>query len=194
MLNDEGSHKTMYRKKDGASDVQDNRRFSNEALRNDTISEDSLGLPDEVRQALLLYRRPVEAALNQQALLARAISDDKAFNAPTIGSLANSITDGLMDSCLQSPFLACYTVWLGRKRQDPRLIDASREFYVHALKDTHTALVTPDTAYTDAALAACNALGIYEALECPGGTMVSLTGWRRVSHLRLYRTIVCDTC
>lgn len=194
MLNDEGSHKTMYRKKDGAIDFQDNRRTSNGPSRNDAISEDSPGLPDEVTQALLLYRRPGAAALNQQALLAHAISDGKAFIAPTIGTLASSITTGLMDSCLQSPFLACYTVWLGRKKQDPRLIDASREFYVHALKETHTALVTPETAYTDAALAACNGLGIYEAMECPGGTMVSLTGWRRVSYLRPQKAIVCDTC
>lgn len=78
------------------------------------------------------------------------------------------------------------TGWLGRRKQSQRLVDASHEFYVEALKETHSAIISPKTAYSDATLASCNALGIYEALECPGGTM-SAYYWHRAASYRLIR-------
>lgn len=43
----------------------------------------------------------------QQALLAHALDGDIVYSTPTLGTLASSITNGLMGSCLRYPFLAC---------------------------------------------------------------------------------------
>lgn len=128
-----------------------------------------------------LYRIDLAGLLTRSA---PNLLGDLVHGTPTIGTLASAITNGVMGTCLQYPFLACYTSWLGRKQQNQRLVDASREFYIHALKETQTALVAPQTAYADATLAACNALGIYEALECPGGTMKAYY-WHRAASYRL---------
>ena len=177
----------MYKKKDGISAASLNKQPKsslNGLEYDDATSEESTGLPDALTQVLLLHRPPHNGALVQQALLSHALDGDLAYSTPTLSVLARSITNGLMGSCLQLPFLACYTGWLGRQKQNQRLLDASREFYVHALKETHTALVTPVSAYADSTLAACNALGIYEALECPDGTM-NAYHWHRAACYRL---------
>ena len=64
------------------------------------------------------------------------------------------------------------------------MIDAGRQFYVQGLKDTHSALAVTESAYADSTLAACTALSIYEALECPDGTK-SAYNWHRAACYRL---------
>lgn len=47
------------------------------------------------------------------------------------------------------------------------MLDVSHQLYMHGLKATKNALANPKTALNDVTLAACHALGLYEALECP---------------------------
>lgn len=179
----------MYRKKDSATAALNPRSHARSPIdvQNEDINLDATDLfYGRVTQALLLYKPPADGMLNQQALLAHALDADLAYNTPTLGVLACSISGSLENSCLRASFLACYAGWLGRRDHSRRLVDAGHEFYTQALKDTHHALVTPKTAHDVSTLAACSALGIYEALECPGGTKAAYL-WHRDACDRLIR-------
>jgi hypothetical protein len=98
--------------------------------------------------------------------------------------MAGMISRSLELDGLNSAPLACYAVWRGREDDNPAMIDASRQLYLRALQETQKALSSPEAACTDATLASCNALGLYEALECPDGTELGYR-WHRSACCRL---------
>ena len=67
------------------------------------------------------------------------------------------------------------------------LIDVSRQMYMNGLLSTKNALADPKTALSDVTLAACHALGLYEALECPNGSTTAYM-WHRAACCQLVRT------
>ena len=90
------------------------------------------------------------------------------------------------DATLYAPPLACYTLWRGRRDRNSQLVDASRQLYIRGLVDTQRVLMDPDSVGSNAALAACNALGLYEALECPDESFTAYR-WHRAACSKLVR-------
>ncbi|KAF2486496.1 hypothetical protein BDY17DRAFT_307965 [Neohortaea acidophila] len=185
VLNDAGSHKTIYKKKDGeVADRERRAKASGEKVQA-TNSE------DQQTAALILSKQPSSSALHQQSLLAYALDDQlsRRHKAGYMQDLASSsAASNIMDSCLRPSFLAYYIAWLTRRESmdDPRLTAAGRELYICALQETHSALASRRTALSDSTLAACQALAAYEALECPGGTLQAWE-WHQAALGRLVR-------
>lgn len=185
VLNDAGSHKTIYKKKDGeVADRERRAKASGEKVQA-TNSE------DQQTAALILSKQPSSSALHQQSLLAYALDDQlsRRHKAGYMQDLASSsAASNIMDSCLRPSFLAYYIAWLTRREamDDPRLTAAGRELYICALQETHSALANRRTALSDSTLAACQALAAYEALECPGGTLQAWE-WHQAALGRLVR-------
>ena len=131
-----------------------------------------------------LSKTPSLALPTQQALLSHAIAEGEAHSTTTFsGAIATSLAAGSNGSFC-SPLLACYASWLGRRDQNHRVSDAGRELYIHGLEETKRALRGKETVYADATLAACNMLGIFEAIECPEETMTGYQ-WHRAACYRL---------
>ena len=68
---------------------------------------------------------------------------------------------------LEISSVAVATAVIGRKFQDPALFKASLHFYTRGLQQLQRALYDPELMKEDETLAACMALNLYEAIECP---------------------------
>ena len=122
----------------------------------------------------------------RDALLAHAISEGNSPASSTFATMiVHSISNGLFGSLHTAP-LACYTLWRGRQDHNSALVDASHQLYIRGLVQAQKALMDPASARSDAALATCNALGLYEALECPGNSTAGYR-WHRDACSRLVR-------
>lgn len=101
------------------------------------------------------------------------------------GLISSSLVQSA-ETALYGPALACYTLWRGRQDDNASMIDASRQLYVHGLVSTQRALADVRLAKQDTTLAACHALGLYEALECPNGNATAYQ-WHRAACCELVR-------
>lgn len=63
--------------------------------------------------------------------------------------------------------LACYLAYIGRKDGRSYFVSASRQLYAKGLAEVQRAINCAATAMRDETLAACFALGMYEAIERP---------------------------
>ena len=132
------------------------------------------------------YNAPSPSKVLQQALLASGISygvhaASTAYYGIISGTLAHSA-----DTSLYTPALACFCLWRGRQDENASMIDAAHQLYLHGLVSTQQALAGNKTAHADSTLAACHALGLYEALECPDNTAIAYM-WHRAACVRLVR-------
>ena len=73
-----------------------------------------------------------------------------------------------MPPALSSTILALCTAYIGRLNADEALVQQSLSFHGRALWALQKALWDPSSMYKDETLAACMALAMYEATECPG--------------------------
>ena len=71
---------------------------------------------------------------------------------------------------LATAILAISLHKLGRLNRDEYLVHDSLEYYTQSLWELQKALWDPKQMYRDETLAACRILGLYELVECPGGT------------------------
>ena len=183
-MNDKGSHKTMYRKISTAPPEAGQPHDQNyvdlpkgEQRQNDFP-------PNELLRQLSLCRSPSIGTFLRQGLLQVAVSEGQSLNSGTFsGMISKTISDDATGS-LYAPPLACYTLWRGRRDNNSSMIDASHQLYIRGLSSTQMALRDPLAAYSNTTLAACNALGLYEALECPDRNMMAYR-WHRAACARL---------
>lgn len=192
--NDDGTHKTMYRKADGwlagscppnHKPINNSTSSKSESLESsdDLNPEDSDEFPT-LQQAVRRWKTPSLCESLQQALVATAIGEGKYSKEYSLfGLLSRSLELDAPGDLYTAP-LACYAVWRGRKDGNPNLINASHRFYIQALRATERALRSPIKAREDVTLAACNALGLFEALECPNRTVTGFR-WHRDACCRL---------
>ena len=191
VLNDEGTHRTKYRKRSidaersNSPGPQDPVQVAKVDLHQCTIQAHTESGPAISGTAsLLLFKAPRPEKLIQQALLATAVSEGH-FHHPTTlsGILSRSIASDEAES-LYIPPLACYTLWRGRRDLNRSMLDISRQLYIRGLVETQKVLISPTVAQYDAVLGACNALGLYEAIECPDGSMAAYH-WHRAACCKL---------
>ncbi|KAK3687031.1 hypothetical protein LTR37_019240 [Vermiconidia calcicola] len=137
---------------------------------------------------LALCKPPPSGKVVHQALLENALVEGESSRWYTLpGILSRSLlADSIPGSMLYAAPLACYALWKGRQSNNSSLIDASHQLYIRGLVETQKALMTFETARVDATLAACNALGLYEVLECPERS-VSAYKWHRDACCRLIK-------
>lgn len=183
----EGNHKTVYRKED--------RSPTTEALK---PSSDVSQLPDDgsvrlTEQDTVTIFRPFGTltALSQRWLAEASdapvtlLSTDQNVPRPwtyTISAFAGSV------HALNSAPLSCYTAWIGRRRRERYLVEASRRLYIEGLKEVQAAVNDPASALRDETFGACLALIVYEALECPDrsrtGFSAHVAGCARIVKMR----------
>lgn len=169
VLNDEGSHKTVYRK---PADTSKPVKSHTNPTKNRTSLEISSNFDifsDTATWQLIPRAVGAYAALKQQ-LLSDAYSKSivqlgvQSIRSPwtlTLSAFAGSI------HALNAGPLSCYTAWVGRQGRDPLLLEVSRRLYVEGLREVQGAVNDPVNALRDETLGACLALIVYEALECP---------------------------
>ncbi|KAK3723034.1 hypothetical protein LTR37_002180 [Vermiconidia calcicola] len=135
---------------------------------------------------LALCKPPPSGKVVQQALFQNALSEGESSRRYTLpGILSRSLlADSILGSMPYAAPLACYALWKGRQSNNSSLIDASHQLYIRGLIETQKALMSFETARVDATLVACNALGLYEVLECPEQS-VSAYKWHRAACCRL---------
>ena len=182
VVNEKGSHKAMYRKslsKDNFPHPEENRNAG--LVRYRSSSEEDV----TTNGSLVLCNAPPLGPSIQEALLAHAVAEAASSGSVFTKLIANSITTGVFGGLFNAP-LACYTIWRGRQDDNSALIDASRQLYVRGLVQAQKAVINPESARTDAALATVNALSVYEAIECPGQSMAGYN-WHREACVRLIR-------
>ncbi len=135
-------------------------------------------------QVARLARTPTQGYAIQQALVATAISEGQSSSSYTLPSmLAKSLQLDAPGYMYAAP-LACFAAWRGRRDGNATLISASHQLYIRALRETQVALYDPQIVLADSTLAACNALGLFEALECPDRS-ISGYQWHRDACCRL---------
>lgn len=190
--NDEGTHKTVYRKADGslADSHPPNYKPTKNGTSGDSESVDSIDgfTPGSDSyppfELVRRWKTPNLCESLQQALVATAIDEGRfSKDYSLFGLLSRSLELDAPGDLYSAP-LACYAVWRGRKDGNPNLINASHRFYIQALRATERALRSPTKAREDVTLAACNALGLFEALECPNRTVTGFR-WHRDACCRL---------
>lgn len=192
MLNDEGSHKTKYRKPaKGGQTANGNNTASASAVRDPILHGNSR--PISFAESLAVSRPVSTLTALKEQLFAEANSCSSPGSEPidqfvhrpwtfTLSAFARSI------HALHSAPLSCYTAWIGRQNREPYLVEASRRLYIQGLNEVQAAVNDPATALLDETFGACLALIIYEALECPDrsrtGYSCHVEGCARIVKLR----------
>ena len=187
VVNQEGTHKTKYRKecalnlwtscwsKSGPS----NRSWSELS----TVERPPV---ESVLPPFTYYNTPSPNKMLQQGLLASGVAHGRSSDHTAFFGIVSSSLIHSADTALCSPALACYTLWRGRQDGNSTMIDASHQLYLRGLVTTQQALMDEKTALADSTLAACHALGLYEALECPDKSTTAYM-WHRAACCRLVR-------
>ena len=166
VINDEGSHETIYRKQPGEPKRSP---YITRPCR-DTTGPGNLNQADCVTTWEVIPRPIGTLTALKQQLLGSAFSSgtlqsqDQYTRRPWTLALT-----GFADSihALNAGPLASYALWVGRQSQEPYLIEASRRLYVQGLKEVQEAVNDTASALRDETFGSCLALIVYEALECP---------------------------
>lgn len=186
VLNQEGTHKTKYRKEYAI------RVSTSACSKSDSLDRKTFEPPVEqchyqsVLPPFTYYNAPSPNKMLQQGLLGDGVAYGR-YSGPTafFGIVSSSIVDSA-DTGLYSPALACYTLWRGRQDGNSTMIDASHQLYLRGLVTTQQALTDNRTVRADSTLAACYALGLYEALECPNESHTAYR-WHRTACCQLLK-------
>jgi hypothetical protein len=194
IINEFGGHKTKYRKSN--SQLNDERVNDEDGSRVPAGSRSPPKYPTESsphsKRTECAIARPVSTLTPlKQQLLAEANSHtliqtgNELVPRPwtfTLSAFAGSI------HALNSAPLSCYTAWIGRRNNEPYLVEASKRLYIQGLREVQDAVNNPSTALLDETLGACLALIIYEALECPDRSRIGYSyhvdGCARIVKLR----------
>lgn len=170
--NDEGSHKTKYRKEFKPLDIT--------AAPDVNTSGQSL-LSASAFNPFSYYNAPTPGNVIRQALLASGISYGTRHSFTTYFGLVSSSLVKSADTALCSPALACYTLWRGRQDGNDSMIDASRQLYVHGLVSTQRAL-------SDVQLAKADATRMFEPCGCQMWSYVGPElAWKLCSSISVIR-------
>lgn len=174
ILNDEGSYKTIYRK-----------AGSTKTRSTPEEDPDQLHTPSTVARKVRKQAKVDAPAVSNVEILANGIGHvpslvisalrECLFSAALCSGTKEATLTAFLGSSLGlcqtndlcGPTLACWTLWRGRADFNPTLIDISKQLYTRGLVQTQRALMRPETVHENATLAACNALGLYEAIGCP---------------------------
>ena len=173
--NDDGSHKTVYRK-----------RMSQPSTAGADV--DHAHQSETPHSRVLMTPCHASTALEEQQLFARAITSQSNQVPDSCSAVKpwNAIASTFIksDSSLCAAPLACCVAWLGRQANDKRMTDASRDLYLQGLYQVRKALSTHVNVRQDDTLGACMALVMYETLECPELSKASYS-WHREGCARL---------
>ena len=197
VLNDRGSHKTIYRKRANAARTEPSGAAEPPQAGTDLDNAIESGRknfpnPKSDELSIEIITRPFGTltALKQQ-LLVDACAGGPVFSTEHYRGRPWTLTvSAFADSAysLSSAPLACYSSWLGRREKNPYLVEASQRLYVQGLKEVQEAVNDPKTALRDETFSACLSLIVYEALECPDrsqrGYDVHVDGCSRLVKLR----------
>ena len=185
VLNQEGTHKTKYRKECAISPS------TSGWFKSDPSERKSSELAVVERPPLLCvlppftyYNAPSPSKILKQGLLASGVAYGRCSGPTAFFGIVSSSLIHSVNTALYSPALACYALWRGRQDGNSTMIDVSHQLYLRGLIATQQALMDDKTARADSTLAACHALGLYEALECPDQSNTAYT-WHRRACCRL---------
>ena len=143
--NDEGSHKTKYRK--------ESITFTSTACPNVKPPGRLVLHPKATLKTgfnpFSYCNAPTPSNVHRQALLASGISfGERSASAAYFGIISSTLAQSV-DTALYAPALACYTLWRGRQDDNSSMIDASQQLYVHGLIATQRALTDVKLAQAD---------------------------------------------
>lgn len=191
VLNDEGSHKTIYRKH--ASEPKRPEHVTSlvepciEANGpSDSNTTDRVTPLDIIAQPIgtltALKQQLLGDAFSSGTLLPSLDVDTRRPWTLTLAAFAGSI------HALNAAPLSCFASWRGRQDGMPFLVEASRRLYVQGLREVQQAVNDTTSALRDETFGACLALIVYEALECPDrsrtGYSAHVQGCLRLVKLR----------
>jgi hypothetical protein len=203
VVNDPGSHRTVYRKPDPnrLTDLTVDRGVPEDISEPSTIIELA-----EVPAPLCMTRRAQiscrphlsmpqhvsNISAMQQQLLSYALyhfspqpSAELALVQTWIPTLQQFATSS---NPLKSSSLACCAAWIARTDRNSSMTDFSRHLYAMGLREVRTALKVSGALLDDETLGACLALAAFEVFECPDQCRAAYQWHRRASidlvHLR----------
>ena len=169
VLNDKGSHKTVYRNPPNSTKTNEVYSDAAKGWKKDHVPYKCYDFNDATIWQLIPRPFGAFTALKQQLLsdaFSRCVdqSEQRLIRSPwtlTLSAFAGSV------HALNSGPLSCYTAWIGRQERDPFLLEASRRLYIEGLREVQEAVNDPKNSLRDETLGACLALIVYEAIECP---------------------------
>lgn len=196
VVNDPGSHRTVYRKHspDRLLNLANDLSTSESASDLNTtieLSEAPTALcitqraPFACTPVLSIPQHVSNISAMQQQLLSYALyhfspqpSAEIALVQtwiPTLQQFATSSTP------LKASSLACCAAWVARTDLNPSMTDFSRHLYAKGLQEVRTALRAPAAFLDDETLGACLALAAFEVFECPDQCRAAYQWHRRAS-------------
>jgi hypothetical protein len=204
VVNDAGSHRTIYRKpdRDRLTDLAVDRSVPKDISETNNVVELAQVPPPPLcmTQQAQISCRPVlsipqhvsNISAMQQQLLSYALyhfspqpSAELALVQTWIPTLQQFATSS---NPLKSSSLACCAAWIARADFNSSMTDFSRHLYAMGLHEVRTALRVPGALLDDETLGACLALAAFEVFECPDQCRAAYQWHRRASvdlvHLR----------
>jgi hypothetical protein len=195
VVNDPGSHKTIYRKPDPnrLTDLGVDR-----GVPENTSEPKPVELPESPAQLCTTQQAQISCRPNlsipqhvsnisamQQQLLSYALyhfspqpSAELALVQTWIPTLQQFATSS---NPLKASSLACCAAWIARTDCNSSMTDFSRHLYAMGLYEVRTALRIPGALLDDETLGACLALAAFEVFECPDQCRAAYQWHRRAS-------------